>query len=114
MRQNNLKIQIALRFPFEHPDANGVVYSKQAVEQAVSGLYENLPILYRGNDKDRHAEVIGHTVGESASVLWDDEHQICEVIINGNVYYGGTECIVNKVKNGIVTDFDIVSVGISE
>lgn len=114
MRQENLKMQIALRFPFEHPDKNGVIYSKQAVEQAVSALQGKLPILYRDNEVCPDGKVIGHTVGDTASILWDDDYQVCEVILNAVVCCGGTECIVKGINDGIVTDFEITAIGMSK
>lgn len=114
MRQKNLKMQIALRFPFDNPDRNGVVYSKQAVERAISALQGKLPILYRDNEVCPDGEVIGYTAGETASVLWDNDYQVCEVILDAAVYYGGTECIVKGMSNGVVTDFEITALGISK
>lgn len=113
MRQNNLKMQIALKFPFNLPDKNGVVYSKQAVEQAISALQGKLPILFRGNQTCVDGVVIGHTAGDTTSVLWDSDHQVCEVVLNAVIYYGGTECIAKTIENGVVTDFEITAIGIS-
>lgn len=114
MRQENLKMQIALRFPFDKPDRNGVIYSKQAVERAISALQGKLPILYRDNDVCLDGKAIGYTAGETASVLWDNDCQVCEVIFDAAVYYGGTECIVKSISNGVVTDFEITALGISK
>lgn len=114
MRQENLKLQIALKFPFDHPDRNGVVYSKQAIEQAILALQGKLPIVYRDHNTCPDGEVIGHTVGETASVLWDDNCHICEIVLDSVIYYGGTECVVKKTNNGIVTDFEITALGISK
>lgn len=113
MRLDNLKMQFAFVILFDRPDKNGVVYSREAIEKAVSDFDGKLPILYRDNDLCKDGVVIGNTLGETCSVLWDDEQQVCEVIVNGNLYYGGTECIVNEIKNGVVTDFRITSVGLS-
>lgn len=113
MRLDNLKVQLALTIPFGRPDKNGVMYSKEAIEKAISDFEGKIPIVYRDNDSFKDGVVIGNTIGETCSVLWDDENQVCEVIINGNLYYGGTECIVNEIKDGVVTDFRITSVGLS-
>ena len=113
MRLDNLKVQLALAIPFGRPDKNGVMYSKEAIEKAIKDFDGKLPILYRDNDSCKDGVVVGNTVGETCSVLWDDEQQICEVIVNCNLYYGGTECIVNEIKDGVVTDFCITSVGLS-
>lgn len=114
MRLENLKVQLSLVIPIGRPDKNGVMYSKEAVEKAVESFNGKLPIIYRDNDANKEGTVLGNTVGETCSVLWDDEHQVCEVVVNGNVYYGGTECVVNEIKDGVVTDFSIVSVGLSK
>ena len=113
MRLDNLKIQLALTIPFGRPDKNGVMYSKEAIEKAISDFDGKMPILYQDNDLCKDGVVVGNTIGETCSVLWDDENQVCEVIVNGNLYYGGTECIVNEIKDNVVTDFRITSVGLS-
>lgn len=114
MRLDNLKVQLALTIPFGRPDKNGVMYSKEAIEKAVSDFNGKLPIIYRDNDSCKDGVVVGNTAGETCSVLWDDEQQVCEVIVNGNVYYGGADIIVNEMKDGVITDFSIRSVGISK
>ena len=113
MRLDNLKVKLALVIPFGRPDKNGVMYSKEAIEKAVGDFNRKLPIIYRDNDSCKDGVVVGTTVGETCSVLWDDEQQVCEVVINGNVYYGGADIIANEIKDGAVTDFRITSVGLS-
>ena len=113
MRLDNLKMQLSFVIPFGRTDKNGVMYSKEAIEKAIKDFDGKLPILYRDNDSCKDGVVVGNTIGETCSVLWDDEQQLCEVIVNGNLYYGGTECIVNEIKDGLVTDFRITSVGLS-
>lgn len=113
MRLNNLKMQLSFVIPFGRPDKNGVMYSKEAIEKAIKDFDDKLPILYRDNDSCKDGVVVGNTVGETCSVLWDDEQQVCKVIVNGILYYGGTECVVNEIKDGVVTDFRITSVGLS-
>ena len=113
MRLDNLKTQLSLVIPYGRPDKNGVLYSREAIEKAISDFNGKVPILYRDNSSYKDGVVVGNTVGETCSVLWDDEQQVCEVIVNGTLYYGGTECIVNEIKDGVVTDFRITSVGLS-
>lgn len=105
-------MQFALTIPFDRPDRNGVVHSRSAVEKAVSGI-KNLPLLYRGSE-DEQSVVIGATRSDTLSVLWDDELQVCEVIVNGMVWHGGFNCIANEVEDGVVTDFEITAFGISK
>lgn len=113
MRLDNLKVQLALTIPFGRPDKNGVIYSKEAIEKAVDDFNGKLPILYQDDGSCKEGVIIGNTIGETCSVLWDDEQQVCEVVVNGNLYYSGTECILNEIKDGVVTDFRIISVGLS-
>ena len=114
MKLNNLKIKFALVIPFDRQDDNGVVYSKEAVEKAIGSFEKQLPIVYRENKTNHDEVVVGNTIGETRSVLWDDECQICEIIINGVLYYGGADCVINEIKDDVVVDFDIVNLGISQ
>lgn len=111
---DNLKVQLALTIPFGRPDQNGVVYSREAIEKAISDFNGKLPILYQDNDLCKDGVVVGNTIGETCSVLWNDEQQVCEVIVNGNLYYGGADIIANEIKGNVITDFNIISVGISK
>lgn len=63
-----------------------------------------------------HGVVVGSTIGETCSVLWDDEQQVCEVIVNGNVYYGGAGIIVNEIKDGIelLDTYGVLTLGTSQ
>ena len=76
------------------------------------GEHERL-ILYRDNESCKDGVVIGNTTGEASSVLWDDDHQVCKVVVNGNVYYDGADIIANEIKDGMVADFCITSIGLS-
>ena len=37
-----------------------------------------------------------------------------KVTVDGVVFFGGTECVVNEIKDGKVTDFEIVGIGLSK
>ena len=45
---------------------------------------------------------------------WDMKNQVCKITIDGVVFCGGTECIVNEIKDGKVSDFEIVGIGLSK
>lgn len=113
MRVNNLKVTLTLPIPVNTPDRNGVVYSEKAIEKAVNSFRKELPIIYRDNEAIPDGVVIGHTVGDTHIVTWDNEQQVCKVTVNGVVRFGGTECIVNEIKDGVVNDFEIVGFGLS-
>lgn len=113
MRVENTKVRLTIPIPIDKPDKNGVVHTKEAVENAVNNLHKNLPIVYRDNESDE--KVIGVTTGNSHIVTWDFKNQVCNMTIDGVVFYSGAEIIVNKIdENGSVTDFDIISIGLSK
>lgn len=114
MRQENIKVKITIPIPFDKPDKNGTLYTKEAVSNAVNNLHKSLPIIYRNNDSDIDGTKIGTTTGLSHIATWDFENQVCNVTVDGIVFSGGTECIVNEIKDGKVTDFEIVGFGISK
>ena len=114
MRTDNIKVKLTIPIPVGKPDKNGVVYTKEAVENAVNNLYKNLPIIYRDNEKEIDGVVIGDTTDSSHITTWDFENQVCNVTVDGVVFYGGTECVVNKIEDGIVTDFSVTGFGLSK
>ena len=114
MRQENIKVKITIPIAFDRQDKNGVIYTKEAVSNAVNNLHKNLPIIYRNNDSEIDGITIGTTTGSSHIATWDFENQICNVTVDGVIFFGGTECVVNEIKDGKVTDFEIVGFGISK
>ena len=114
MREENIKVKVTIPIPFGRPDKNGVMYTKEAVSNAVNNLNKNLPIIYRDNDKEIDGVVVGSTTGSSHIATWDFENQVCNVTVDGIVFFGGTECIVNEINDGVITDFRITSIGLSQ
>lgn len=114
MRTDNIKVKLQFPIPVDRPDRNGVVYTKEAVEKAVNNLHKNLPIVYRDNDKEIDGVCLGAVTGNKHIVTWDSENQVCNITVDGVVFYGGTECIVNEIKDGVITDFRITGFGLSK
>ena len=114
MRTENINVKITIPIPINKRDNNGFIYTKEAIETAINNLHKNLPIIYRDNINVDKEKVIGTTTGNSHIVNWDFENNVCEVTIDGNIYYGGTEYIVNKVKDNVITNFEITSIGLSK
>ena len=112
MRVENVKVKITIPIPIDKPDANGIVYTEEAVENAINNLPSNLPILFK-EDAGSEEKVIGAT-GTQCIVSWDFENQVCKLTIEGIVFYSGAEIIVNEMtKDGTITDFRIVSIGLT-
>lgn len=106
--EDYIKVNLTIPIPFDKPDANGTVYSQKAVEKAVNSLHKNLPI------RDDNGKVLGTTTGTSHIATWDFENQVCKMTVEGMVYYGGAECVINEMRDETITDFTIVGLGLSK
>jgi len=113
MRVENTKVKLTIPIPFDRPDCNGVVYTEEAVANALNNLQKNLPILYK-KDVETDEVVIGTTTGDSHIVTWDFDNQVCKLTVDGVIFYSGAEIIVNEMtKDGKITDFRIASIGLT-
>ena len=110
MRTNNIKVTMTIPIPYDQPDKNGDIYTKEAVEQEVNNLHKYLPIIFRDKSKEK---VIGSTTGDSHIASWDFENQVCKLTVDGEVFFGGTECIAD-IDNGKIVNFEIVGIGLSK
>ena len=110
MRTENIKATITIPIPYDKPDKNGNIYTKEAVEKAVNNLRKNLPIIFRDKSEEK---VIGTTTGDSHIATWDFENQVCKLTVDGEIFFGGTECTVDK-DNGKIINFEIVKIGLSK
>ena len=112
MRVKNTKVKFTIPIPINKPDANGIVYTENAIKDALNNFRPHLPIVYKG-DMESDEMVIGAT-GASNVATWDFENQICNVEIDGVIFYSGAEIVVNEItEDGKVADFEIVSIGLS-
>lgn len=112
MRIDNLKMQLCIKIPYDRPTSNGVVLTRDAVEKAIEDFRRPLPIVLCDKDDKESSHCIGNIIGETSSVLWDDEFKVCEVITNGIVYHGGVDFVVKEQKDGAISDFRIASISI--
>ena len=110
MRTDNIKVTITIPIPYEQPDKNGDIYTKEAVEKAVNNLHKHTPIIFRDEFEEK---VIGTTMDDSLITTWDFENQVCNLTVNGKIFFGGTECIAD-IDNGKIVDFEIVGFGLSK
>lgn len=110
MRTENIKVKITISIPYDKPDKNGNIYTKEAVEKSVNNLRKNLPIIFKDESEEK---VIGATTGDSYIVTWDFENQVCKLTIDEDVFFGGIECIVD-IDNGKMVNFEIVGIGLSK
>lgn len=112
MRVENTKIKLTIPIPVDKPDANGIIYTEEAIENALNNLRKNLPIVYKEN-AETDEKVIGSTTGDSHIVIWDFDNQICKVTVDGVIFHSGAEIIVNEIEDGKISDFRITSIGLT-
>ena len=113
MKEESIKAKITIPIPYDRPNRNGVIYTQEAVENAVNNLHKNLPIIYRDSDKEIGGINIGNTTGQSHIVTWDFKNKVCNLTVDG-VICGGPEYIINETNNGVITDFKITGFGLSK
>lgn len=111
MKDELTKVKLTIHIPFDKPNKNGSVFTKEAVENAVVNLNKNLPIIYRDNKSRFQDKVIGATTGNSHIVNWDFENKVCKMTVDGVMFHCGAEIIVNEMKDGEISDFRITSIG---
>ena len=110
MRTDNIKVTITIQIPYDQPDKNGAIYTKEGVEKAVNNVHKHTPIIFRDEFEEK---VIGTTTNDSLITTWDDENQVCKLTVDGEVFFGGTECIAD-IDKGKIVNFDIVGIGLSK
>ena len=114
MRTEGIKVKVTIPIPIGRPDKNGVVYTEKAIEKAVGNLCENLPIVYRDNENNADGSIFGTVTTTSYVEDWNFKNRVCNITVDGIVFFGGTECVVNEIKDGKVTEFEIVGIGLSK
>lgn len=110
MRTDNIKVTITIPIPYDQPDKNGNIYTKEAVEKAVNDLHKYTPIIFRGESEEK---VIGTITDDSHIATWDFENQVCKLTVDGEIFFGGIEGIVTA-NNGKIVDFEIIGIGLSK
>ena len=56
--------------------------------------------------------IVGTTKDDSLIATCDYENQVCNLTVNGEIFFGGAEGIV-ITNNGKIVDFEIVGFGLS-
>lgn len=112
MKDEMMKVKFTMHIPFDRPNKNGTVFTKEAVENAVNNIPINIPIICGDNKSKFGNKVIGTTTGDSHIVTWDFENQVCKMIVDGVVFRSGAEIVVNEIEDNKISDFRIVGVGL--
>ena len=117
MRTDGIQVKITIPISFDKPDSNYVIHSKEAVEKTTRQSYKNYPIIFGGTE-DNQAKISGHIADDFLSASWNNKDGICELTVNGIIYHGGMNIVVNEFhrdKNGVavIDDFRIAGIGFS-
>lgn len=113
MADETTKVKLTMHIPFDTPNKNGAVLTKEAVENAVNNIPTNMPIIYRGNKDEYNEKVIGATTGNSHIVTWDSENQVCKMTVDGVMFHCNPLITINEVEDNKIIDFRIASIGLT-
>lgn len=97
-------VKLTFTIPYGKPNGNGTIFTEEAVMKAVSTLPQNLPIKL---NSDGFSKVIGNTTGKCHLVRWDPDTQTCYITVDGKLYAGGIEGVVNEYEGNEIKDFNI-------
>lgn len=114
MRAEHGIISYTMNFPVDRPDVNGVVYTKEAVLNALKRTSEGIPIIdYSAGDGA--GRVIGVTTSRPHDIVFDEDSYGFRFTIDGMLFYAGTcENINSRTADGEIAGFTITSIGITE
>ena len=117
MNDELTKITLTFSMRYGTPKRNGSVFTKEAIEHAFGSSNPHMPIIMQSdiNRDDEFAYPVEHCIGATTPRYyfdWDEENNICEVTIEGNLFYAIPRIRINEMKDGEITDFDIMSIDI--
>lgn len=111
MRTDNIKVKLTIPIPFDRPDLNGAVFTKESVLKINGDMLLHTPIVYKDNDSNE--KVIGVISEPRCFITGGSKNQVCELSVYGTIFYGGADIIVNEIEDGKITDFEIRSIGLT-
>lgn len=106
MRTDNIKITFDMPVQFNKSDGNGVIYTKESIQNAMSTGNDN-PIEIIDNNG------MGTVVGIVENMTLIDSGDDGVIHIEGHLWHGGTSEEV-VIEDNKVTSFSIRSVGITK
>ena len=111
MKNNTAEIKLKISLPYGTPNQNGTIYTKEAIESALINP-QTLPLMFQTDPGDAL-----HLLGQVKlvdAVEWDDENQVCHIILNGRVYNAGPYIMAHEIQDGKITNFELRGIGLSE
>ena len=113
MKDEMTKVKLTMHIPFDTPNKNGTVLTKEAVENAINNIPINMPIICRHNKNEYNEKVIGTTIGNSHIVTWDSKNQVCKMTVDGIMFHCNPLITINEIEDRKINDFRITSIGLT-
>ena len=111
MKNDLTEVTLRIPIPIDKPNANGTIITKEAIENAIKNAPSHLPIIYENGDKNE-SKVIGSTNGLSIATSFEYGERVCTMIANGFLYNCDVDIVVNKIKDGEISSFEITGVSL--
>lgn len=116
---NDELTKITLTFPMRcnTPNCNGTVFTEEAIRNAFASSNSHMPIIMQDKtiqDKEltyQNDSIIGYT-DSTYHFDYDDENKVCKVTLDGKLFNMTPNIIINEMKNGKITNFEIRSINI--
>lgn len=112
------RARLTFYIPFDIPNRNGSVLTKEAIESIVETTPANLPIVYKDNKNEyseieinKNTTVIGATTSSPYVLDVNDENQIYEIAVDCALFSIGVEFIANQ-HGDTISDINITGVGL--
>ena len=116
---DNELTKITLTFPIRYnaPNRNDTVFTKEAIEHAFASSNPQMPIIMQSgiNQDDEFAYPIEYCIGATTSKYyfdWDEKNNVCKATTEGYLFNATPRIRINEMKDGEITDFDIMSIDI--
>ena len=115
---NDELAEITLTFPVrcDRPNRNGTVFTEEAIKHAFASSNPHMPIVVQGGINREELtyfndRVIGCT-DPTYYFDYDAENKVCKVTLTGHIFNMAPDIVINEMRDGKITDFEIRSVSI--
>ena len=113
MVNDPIKIKIPVEFEIDKEQINGIIFPKEAVENALSSLQYPLPVVYSNPcGKDFQEKVIGYVDGKDPENHFDEGKKLVSTSFDGKLFRGEADFVINKMDGNVIKDFQIIGVSV--
>ena len=112
MRLEKTKITLNMHIPIGTPDCNGVIFTKEAIENSLDS-FKHCPIVFNDTESELTLKVLGATTSNTPIVTWDADNQGCNLILDGFLFDSGATIIVHELEGNKITRCEFTSIGLT-